>query len=292
VRYLIRYENRVSFAPEPVREHQCELRIAPRDDVQQSVRALTVAVEPEAPLYAWRDCFGNRVHCFSLLPPHQYYAAHMQAEVETLPQDLRDYDPVPPARERQWIAEALRAQPRLLSFLLHHSPATPEFGSLAREHGLTPPAHTAGQSVLDTVHTALQWISEHFAYDAHGTRRATPLQGMMKERRGNRQDFSHLLIAVLRHRGIPARYVAGYRQGAPDAHGQPEANVCTWVDALIPGAGWRGFDAARRQTVDGTYIAVALGRDHSDAEPTRGAFKGAGEKLDMPAVKLHMTAQQ
>lgn len=63
-----------------------------------------------------------------------------------------------------------------------------------------------------------------------------------------------------------------------------------WAEALVPGAGWVGFDATHNLLVNDHYVAVAVGRDSYDAAPQRGSFKGesAGEQ---PAVKVIMQEQ-
>ena len=54
-----------------------------------------------------------------------------------------------------------------------------------------------------------------------------------------------------------------------------------WVEALIPGAGWRGFDPAFGLLADDTYVRVAVGRDARDVSPLRHASKGPGEEPEI-----------
>jgi transglutaminase-like putative cysteine protease len=68
VRYVIEHETFLTF-PSPVREHQCELRLTPRQDAAQRLRAVQIEVEPSAELFTYVDSFGNRVHHFSLIAP-------------------------------------------------------------------------------------------------------------------------------------------------------------------------------------------------------------------------------
>jgi transglutaminase-like putative cysteine protease len=291
VRYLIRYESRMIFADTPVREHQGELRVVPRDDIGQTLHAFDLKIEPEAPLHFWHDTFRNRVAGFSVLPPHKHLVVKLSADVETLPHDPGSDEIVPPLREQKWIEEALRAQPRLLSFLLHRSGATPDI-SVLKEHGLSPPLPEAGQPVFDKVRSAMDWISASFRHDAGTAKRPGPLAALLKERAGDVHDLCHLLITVLRGWGIPARYVGGYRPLYSRMEDVRQAAAWGWVDALIPGAGWRGLDVVGRHDTDEHYIAVALGRDYGDAEPHRGVYKGASDKPSVPDVEVQMIPQQ
>jgi transglutaminase-like putative cysteine protease len=288
VRYLIRYQSRVSFKQGPVHEHHCELRLAPREDVYQRVSRETFTIEPLAQVFSRRDSFGNRVHHFSLLPPHEYYGAHLEAEVTTRLPSPDEAETIAPAREQQWIGYAVHAQPRLLSFVVHRSPAIPDLAPMAREHGLRLPVLEKGQPLLEGAQAVMNWISENFTPRPEDREAPGPLQPLLKERRGNCRDLAQLLIAVLRGWGVPARYVAGYR---PE-RGAPHAIPWAWAEVLIPGAGWRGFDVTANKMINEEYIAVAVGRDPSDTEPFREVFKGAPQTQDRPDVQVQMIAQQ
>jgi transglutaminase-like putative cysteine protease len=74
----------------------------------------------------------------------------------------------------------------------------------------------------------------------------SPLETVLAARAGVCQDFAHLLIALVRSWGFPARYVMGYLD--PGYIQSPDIKPTThaWAEVLIPGAGWRGFDATRQ----------------------------------------------
>ena len=63
-----------------------------------------------------------------------------------------------------------------------------------------------------------------------------------------------------------------------------------WAEVLIPGAGWRGFDATAGLVANDTYVPVAVGRDSRDAAPLRGTFKG-DEGGASPQVSVRVAAQ-
>ena len=69
MRYVIEHETSLTF-PSPVREHQCELRLTPRQDAMQRAGVVQIDVDPPAELFTYVDSFGNRVHHFSLIAPH------------------------------------------------------------------------------------------------------------------------------------------------------------------------------------------------------------------------------
>ena len=67
-----------------------------------------------------------------------------------------------------------------------------------------------GRPVLDAVLHLTDRIHQDFKFDTKATTiLLTPLEQVMKSRRGVCQDFAHLEIGFLRSMGIPARYVSG-----------------------------------------------------------------------------------
>jgi transglutaminase-like putative cysteine protease len=290
VRYRIEHTTTLTF-PQPVREHQCELRLAPRDDVHQRRLRVTITVEPTAPLASYEDSFGNLVHHFSITAPHDALRTRLEAEVETLLENPFAYAALPTAREATWIADQMRTQPRLWDFVLHRSPFTPDVERL--DHGLELPKHDRQTSVLESVQAAQRWVGEVLTYRSGVSTVDSPLETALRERAGVCQDFAHLLVAVVRSWGVPARYVMGYVDpGYQDEEEEPAAEAThAWAEVLIPGAGWRGFDAVHQLVVNDTYVAVAVGRDHRDAAPQRGAFRG-DDPGKPPDVTLHVVGQQ
>jgi transglutaminase-like putative cysteine protease len=140
--------------------------------------------------------------------------------------------------------------------------------------------------------TAAALIHERFTYKPGATHVHSSVQDCLVTRAGVCQDFAHLLIAVLRQRGIPARYVSGYlvpRQ-PNDARSAME-NVIggqashAWVQANIPEIGWIGLDPTVGHFVDEQHILVARGRDYGDVPPVRGVYKGhAGQSLSVDVL--------
>lgn len=288
MRYVIEHETSLTF-PSPVREHQCELRLTPRQDAVQRVQAVEIDVDPPAELFTYVDSFGNRVHHFSLIAPHNRLVTRLHADVETLLGNPFDYPMLPPSQEHAWFADVLRTQPHLWSFVLHRSPATPDLTPL--QHGLELPRYDAQQPLLQSVQAAMEWIAATLTYRVGVTDVHSPLETVLEARAGVCQDFAHLLIALVRSWGFPARYVMGYLD--PGYVQSPDIKPTThaWAEVLIPGAGWRGFDATLQLVADDTYVAVAVGRDDQDAAPQRGSFKGE-EGSEPPQVNLQIMRQQ
>jgi transglutaminase-like putative cysteine protease len=290
LRYLIEHSTSVTF-PESAWEHQCELRLAPPDNGAQRLHSLEITVDPEAELHGYVDAFGNDVRFFSLLRPHDHLTVHLRADVETLLANPFGFELLAPDRERQWIADALRAQPRLWSYVLHRSPATPRRAQLLEmAAGLDLPKYQPEAALQDSLIGIMEWIGGRFEYDPDVTHVHASLDDVLRQQAGVCQDFAHLMITVVRSWGFPARYVMGYVDPGYFDEGVPIATHA-WAEVLIPGAGWRGFDPTHGVLANDSFVTVAVGRDSEDAAPVRGSFKG-DHNGEHPEVHLRVIPQQ
>jgi transglutaminase-like putative cysteine protease len=81
------------------------------------------------------------------------------------------------------------------------------------------------------------------------------------------QDYAHLMLAICREAGLPARYVSGHLLGEGGSH--------AWVEVFLPtddGLSAFAFDPTNKRQPHLGYVTVAVGRDYSDVSPTSGSF--------------------
>jgi len=137
-----------------------------------------------------------------------------------------------------------------------------------------------------------QRLFHDFRYDPKATEIGTPVEEFFTERKGVCQDFAHLMLAILRSLGIPARYVSGYLNTLPPpgkekVFGADASHA--WVAAWSPGYGWVDFDPTNGIVVGDDHITLAWGRDYGDVTPLKGVVLGGGpQKLE---VKVTVLAQ-
>lgn len=287
MRYLIEHETILEY-PAAVREHHIELRLRPREDAHQRVLSCEITLEPATSQRTHVDYFGNNVTACEIIAPHRRLLTRMKAEVENTLTNPFNY-PVPPvSSERDIIRAALRDEPRLYDYILSRSPATPNLEQLSEQFQF--PCHESGRSLLESVQQAMEWVFQALRYEPGVTSIHTSLTEALQTGAGVCQDFSHLLIAIIRSWKIPARYVMGYLALPEDETSNMPPATHAWAEIFIPGRGWTGFDATQRLLTNELFIPVAVGRDYLDAAPQRGSFKGdaAGEK---PLVNVSIVAQ-
>jgi transglutaminase-like putative cysteine protease len=139
----------------------------------------------------------------------------------------------------------------------------------------------------------MAWVRERLAPDWGCPGPSADLARALEAGTGAPGDLAHLLVAVVRAWGVPARYATGYcglvppadaggggqsqSQGADAAQerrpdDQPSVagpGLHAWAEVLVPGAGWRGFDPSLNLVAAERHLAAAVGRDHLDTVPQR-----------------------
>ena len=173
---------------------------------------------------------------------------------------------------------------------------------MLRPHGLASPSEaltaflaeqglSKGDDPMSTLRRLNRGIFNAFAYAQDETEVDSEINVALKKRKGVCQDFAHIMIVAARGWGIPARYVSGYLYTKRDAGDRSAADAThAWVEALVPGSGWVGFDPTNNILAGERHIRVAIGRDYNDVPPARGVFKGpANSEL---AVAVTVTPAQ
>lgn len=112
-------------------------------------------------------------------------------------------------------------------------------------------------------------VRELVAYEYGLTSVSTTAAEALALGKGVCQDQAHVMLAVCRAAGVPARYVSGHLLGEGGSH--------AWVEVLVregDGARALGMDPCNGCRVGSTYVPVAVGRDYADVAPTSGRYSG------------------
>lgn len=101
------------------------------------------------------------------------------------------------------------------------------------------------------------WVAAEIAYLQASSHTQTTVLDTFARREGVCRDFAHMVCALTRAAGIPARYASVYGFGVmpPDFH----AVAQVWLDG-----GWHLVDATGMCTADGMAL-IGVGRDACDA---------------------------
>ena len=121
-------------------------------------------------------------------------------------------------------------------------------------------------------------------YSPESTDVNTPIEEVLKIRKGVCQDFAHVFISVCRQNKIPARYVSGYLNQGAGFTGASQLHA--WVEVLIPELGWVGFDSTNNLLADHHYIKIAHGADYRDCSPIIGVLESTGNQKSIHSVTV------
>jgi transglutaminase-like putative cysteine protease len=286
VEYTIAHRTSYVY-PDSVHESYTVMHLQPRSDALQFCSRYELRVSPDARVASYVDRFGNDVQHFAVLASHGALSITTQSHVVT----LLPADPPEPVEATRSRLEADREVESLWDFL-HESAYvqfTPELAAFWGE------LESPGERIGEWCHSVSRHIKSRFAYDTSATNVRSTVREALAARAGVCQDFAHVMIAVLRSAGVPARYVSGYLfrgnstsnvLGAEASHG--------WCEAYLPPYGWVGFDPTNDLIVNDHFVRIAIGRDYRDVSPVRGVYRGSGhsEMSVNVGMDLLQTAQQ
>ena len=90
------------------------------------------------------------------------------------------------------------------------------------------------------------------------------------------QDQAHVMVAICRSLGYPARYVSGYFYAA----NEPDLASHAWADVCLDVATrrWVSIDITHACLTDERHIRLAMGGDYNACPPAKGVRRGGGEE--------------
>jgi len=267
----------------PVSESYNEVRLRPMHDDKQSCLSFRLVTSPNSHVTAYHDAFGNWVHQFNIFQEH--HRLTVQSESVVLAHEARA-NGVASMTLGEFDAQGKELCEEHFDFI---APTT-YVPHLPRLEELVQAASQASQgTVLGFAQAASDLIHQRFRYVKGATHVHSSVEDSLVLGAGVCQDFAHLLLGVVRMRGLPARYVSGYLVPQPqndDASNLEEViggqASHAWTDVFVPGTGWVGFDPTLGKVVGLRHVRVAYGRDYGDVPPVRGVYKGhAGQRLSV-----------
>lgn len=243
LKFVYRMELRFS---EPVWDHYYALRCIPINDDNQKITLTSRYVHPICCLNEVVDGFGNHKYVGHYMDYHKKFEYEIEGIAEV---------------------EGMRVRKEPLHPMYKYPSKYTQYGETIKK--------TAEEIVLpegtnlDKALVVMQYLYDHFQYVSGSTSIATTAEEALKQGKGVCQDYAHIMLALLRYLGIPARYVNGLMIGEGFTH--------AWVE-VYTGEGWYGLDPTNNLHVDDYYIKLAHGRDYSDCVLDKGRFLGVTQQ--------------
>ena len=120
----------------------------------------------------------------------------------------------------------------------------------------------------------------------------------LKLRSGSCRDSGWLLVNVLRHVGLAARFVSGYliqlkpdvkSLDGPSGTDMDFTDLHAWAEVYLPGAGWIGFDPTSGLLAGEGHIPLACAPEPTGAAPVSGAVDKCETKFthEMTVTRIY-----
>jgi transglutaminase-like putative cysteine protease len=257
--------------PVALGEHRMMLR--PRDDDDQKVLQSELEIRPKPRELAWaRDKLGNHVAIAHFADRSDELCVVSTICLEHAPNgfygaDIKDYARIYPF---SYLAEDWS---RLRRFILPLS-LEPELRRWSDQFFGNGSADT--HALLVDMTRTIRRTFRHVARYEKGIQ--DPIRTIALGS-GSCRDLAILMIAVLRSRGIAARFVSGYvhlaEEEHEDEHQMTGGNTHAWVQAYVPGPGWVDFDPSAGVVGNQNLIRVAVVEHPRDAIPLQGTWYGS-----------------
>ncbi|MGM9537859.1 MAG: transglutaminase domain-containing protein [Candidatus Onthomonas sp.] len=252
------YSLRLQFS-QPAWNHRFFLRAFPLTDERQHLFGQRIEISPHRFLRESRDSFGNL--CF-------YGAAEAQQEqflVEVTGYARAGLSPgVPEPHPERW---------RVMKYSSPYTRPGPYLLALARQL----PTRSETHSPLERSLQLMEAVYSALSYQQWVTGVQTTAEEALTLGAGVCQDYAHILLALCRLEGIPARYVVGMLQGEGASH--------AWVEVLSQGR-WYGLDPTNLLRVEDQHIKISCGRDYGDCIMNQGVFLGGGTQTQTVRVSV------
>ncbi len=240
-----KYQTELVFSS-PASEHQFLLRILPQSDDRQQIKNLSWFIKPDSINTLWEtvDGFGNNALAGEINEPHNHFSFGIEGTAEVSGEPYIKSDE--PHRILLYPTELTRAHSALIDFYNDIKKSSPPgvFGRI--------------QQFSNAVHS-------HLRYERGVTVNSTTAAEAFDLGAGVCQDYTQILLTLLRLDKIPCRYVAGLASDYGETH--------AWVEAWTEKK-YCAIDPTRDKLIDEGYIAVSRGRDFADSAIERGVFTG------------------
>ena len=146
------------------------------------------------------------------------------------------------------------------------------------------PSATPGCADLGMLLALSQGVADAVSYQKYSTDVTTTAPQAFDAGIGVCQDQAHVMVAICRSLGIPARYVSGYFYAA----NEPDLASHAWVDVClnVTARRWVSIDVTHSCPIDQRHVRLAVGTDYNACPPIKGIRHGGGQETMTVAIGI------
>lgn len=245
------------------------IRLTPRGDAAQRLLSHRLDIHPRpAGSAGLTDLYGNTVLSVWFEAPVSELIIEAACEVETL--RTNPFDFLPDATRAGLPVPLGDAEAAVLG-----GPClAPPSGAWGRARELAAGLVALGAVTPgDFLWALTAWFGDHVRPLTRHEPGLWDPDTVLARGEGACRDLAVCALAACRSVGIPARFVSGYQEGDPD---REDGDLHAWIEAWLPGGGWRGYDPTHGLAVADRHVTLAAAPDPAGAAPVAGSFRGTG----------------
>ena len=264
------FDRPVSLAP-----HLVRLRPAPH--VRTPIHQYSISVRPEKHFINWQqDPFGNYVARYVFPEKTRRLTITVDLVVDIVTINPFDFfvesyaETFPFAYESQLrrelapYFETIEPGPHLAAWVAAAAPAA------------------AGEPVVAYLVRLNHKLQQDIGYVIRMEPGVQACEETLEKASGSCRDSAWLLVQILRHLGLAARFVSGYlvqltpdvpSLDGPSGPAQDFTDLHAWAEVFVPGAGWIGLDPTSGLFAGEGHIPLACTPDPVSAAPVTGVVE-------------------
>ncbi|MGN0395722.1 MAG: transglutaminase domain-containing protein [Coprococcus sp.] len=247
----------------PIVEHHFKVKCMPKTCFRQKINIEKVNISTNDFCSEAEDSFENKYVYGDIRAPHTEFVYEVTGTAEINSQNIDTSDK---------FVEIFKMSTELTAQ-----------GDEIKKHIQYLQEACAGMGDVEKYCYINNYVNHLLRYEQWQTDVKTTAEEALRLQYGVCQDYSHIMISILRGMNIAARYVVGMMIGEGYSH--------AWVEVYTSGddcfrQGWYGFDPTNNKEADDTYIKISHGRDYDDSMVVRGMFKGIVSQQQMVRVNV------
>ncbi len=262
----------------PVRRANFQLLVIPDSSKDQKISNLKFYSSGKQDMHLSKNIFGFKTIQYYIDKPFTEFWFKLSAKIER--PELNPFWLSPWSSNDEY--EELNLSDFQIDNYLFLS--STDLTTLPSSISLSFPEYSKDIQVFDFLVKLNTFIFELLTYTPQITDIDTRIDEVLHHRKGVCQDYAHLFIAICRKNKIPARYVSGYLNQGADFIGSSQMHA--WVEALVPGLGWIGFDSTNNLLADHHYVKIAHGTDFRDCSPIVGILETSGMQRSIQSITI------